>query len=242
MFLALAVAVAYLSAKPQVFRSTVTIQIGQVGGAGFFEAPEVVAARLMAEHGEKRADDGQREHPFLVRASADKNAPGIVSLAAEALRPGEVAAFLEGLVDDLRKRHAEILARNVRFLEEHMTRLESQRAELLRQYEDSARFLTSTKGDLPMQAALIAIELGRISDTISRLDAEKPRLAQKLSPPETQATTLLGKIQVPARPHSAAKWLVAVAAAVAGLLAGAMLVFVVEFAPRRSGSPPGARA
>lgn len=221
-------AVSYLQLKAPVYEARVKIRIGQVAGAGLFEAPEVLSSRLLAMYGENVADGVKRPRPFLKQASAPKNVPAAVDLVAEADSPEEAVALLERVFTEIQKTHDETFRENRRLLNERIQNLEAQREALQQQFGDASDLIDRLKPSDPVQASLIMLERGRISATINGLDAEKPALAQKLTPPQTQPTELLGEIVAPQKAAVPKRALVLAFALVLGLIGGVLLAFILE--------------
>ncbi|MBS0545210.1 MAG: hypothetical protein JSR40_15920 [Proteobacteria bacterium] len=230
---------AYAFLKSPVYEASVKLRIGQAGpgSAGLFEVAEELSARLVARYGEDVADGVKRERPFLKRATPQKGVTTTVDLVAEADTPQDAVTLLTRISDEVRKEHENIFERNVKSLSERLNNLDVQRAALQQQYADASALFDQLKLRDPVQAALIMQERGRLTTSIIGLDAEKPALVQRLSPPQTLPTELLGEINTPRKPAAPKKGLVLALAAVLGLMAGVMLAFVAEYvAKARSGA------
>lgn len=235
---------AYAFLKSPVYEANVKLRIGQAavgqtgpGQVGLFEAAEELSARLMARYGEDVAEGVKRERPFLKRATPQKGVTTTVDLVAEADTPEDAVTLLTRISDEVRKEHEGIFERNVKFLSQRLDNLDVQRAALQQQYADATALFDQLKQRDPVQAALIMQERGRLTTSIIELDAEKPAIAQRLSPPQTLPTALLGEINTPEKPAAPKKGLVLALAAVLGLMAGVMLAFVAEYvANARSGA------
>lgn len=230
---------AYAFLKSPVYEASVKLRIGQAGpgSAGLFEVAEELSARLVARYGEDVADGVKRERPFLKRATPQKGVTTTVDLVAEADTPQDAVTLLTRISDEVRKEHENIFERNVKSLSERLNNLDVQRAALQQQYADASALFDQLKLRDPVQAALIMQERGRLTTSIIGLDAEKPALVQRLSPPQTLPTELLGEINTPRKPAAPKKGLVLALAAVLGLMAGVMLAFVAEYvANARSGA------
>lgn len=239
LIVCIAAGAGYAFLKAPVYEASVKIRIGQVavGQAGLFEPAEELAARIIARYGEDVADGVKRERPFLKRASPQKGLTTTVDLVAEGDTPQDAAALLEKITDEVRKAHEATFERNVKFLTERLNNLEIQRTLLQQQYVDASALFEQLKQRDAVQAALIMQERGRLTSTIIGLDGEKPALVQRLSPPQTLPTELLGEITAPTKPAAPKKGLVLALAGVLGLMGGVLLAFVAEFVgkARRSG-------
>lgn len=229
LFVCLAGAAGYLLLTPPVYEARVKLRIGQVAGAGLFEAPEVLSSRLLAMHGENVADGVKRERPFLKQASVPKNIPATVDLVAEADSPADAVALLSRVFAEVQKTHDETFRENRRLLNERIKHLDEQRAALQQQFNDASDLMEQLKSRDPVQASLIMLERGRISAFINALAAEKPALAQKLTLPQTQSTELLGEVVAPQKAAAPKRALVLALALVLGLMGGVFLAFIAEF-------------
>ncbi|MDT3671437.1 MAG: Wzz/FepE/Etk N-terminal domain-containing protein [Aromatoleum sp.] len=233
-------AVGYLLVKTPVYEARIKLRIGQVAGAGLFELPEVLSSRLLAMHGEDAADGVKRERPFLKQASVPKSIPATVELVAEADSPADAVALLARVFTEVQKTHDQTFRANLRLMNERIQNLDAQRVALQQQFDDASGLIEQLKPRDPVQASLIMLERGRISVSMNDLDAEKPALAQKLTPPQTQSTELLGEVVAPEKAAAPKRVLVLTLALVLGLIGGVLLAFIVEFlskARERRGSP-----
>jgi hypothetical protein len=229
IILCILAAVAYLAVKAPVYQAAIKLRIGQVAAGGPFEGAEVLASRLLAQHGELVADGIKRSRPFLVRANASRDVPNAIELVAEGYTPQDAADLLERVSAQVLKTHDQTYGQSRALLEERLQKLDAQRTALQEQYQDASALMEQLKDDNPVQASLVAFERGRISGFLVGLDAEKPVFAQKLAPPQTQPTEILGTITAPAKAASPKKALLLVLATTLGLLAGVVLAFFAEF-------------
>lgn len=227
-FVCIAAAAAYLVLKAPVYEASAKLRIGQVAGGGPFETPDVLSSRLTAQYGEHVADGIKRDRPFLKRATALRATSGVVELVAEGDAPEDAVSMLERVFADVMKTHGVTYGRNLEFLTERLQQIDAQRTALKQQYEDISLLVDQLKQGNPVQASLIALERGRVAAAITVLDAEKPSIAQKLTPPQTEPTRLLGEVVAPIEPASPKKLLVLVVAAGLGLIAGLVLALIVE--------------
>lgn len=220
---------AYLAFKAPVYEASVKVRIGQVAAGGPFESPDVLSSRLLAEYGEDIADGVKRERPFLKRASVPKNLPSAVELVTEGESPQQAVALLERIHASIKDSHQQTYALNLKYLTERIDNLEAQRASLADQLTDATALMDQLKQRDPVQASLLMLERGRLATAITALDAERPTLAQKLSPPQTQPTELLGSIQAPTKPAAPKRALVIALSGVLGIMLGMMIVFTRAF-------------
>lgn len=220
---------AFAFLKPPVFEASVKVRIGQVAGSGLFEPPEVLSLRLLAQFGEDIADGVKRERPFLARAAAQKGTTATLELMAEGDRPQDAADLLNRVFEDIQKTHAENYKQNVQFLSERLQNLDKQRQAFQQQYDDATAMLAQLALRDPVQASLIMLERGRISTAMNALDAEKPGLMQKLTPPLTQPSALMGEIAVPTAAAKPKKEMILALSVAIGLMGGVILASIAEF-------------
>lgn len=220
---------AYLAFKAPVYEASVKVRVGQVAGGGPFESPDLLSSRLLAEHGEDVADGVKRERPFLKRASVPKSLPSAVELVTEGESPQQAVALLERIHTGIKDAHQQTYALNLKYLTERLDNLEAQRASLADQLTDATALMDQLKQRDPVQASLLMLERGRLATSITALDAERPTLAQKLSPPQTQPTELLGSIQAPTKPAAPRRSSVIALSGVLGIMLGIMTVFARAF-------------
>lgn len=227
--LCLTAVAAYLMLTPPVYQASIKLRIGQVAGAGLFEAPELMSSRLLSQYGEDVADGVKRDRPFLKRATVPKSLPSAVELVTEGDSPQDAIAILETVYADIHRTHDQTYKLNLKYLAERIDSLEAQRKTLEQQLADATTLMDQIKERDPVQASLIMLERGRIVTAITTLGAERLALAQKLMPPQTQATELLGAITAPATPAAPKKIQLIALALVLGLMAGVLLAFLAEF-------------
>lgn len=219
----------YLVFAPKLYEARVKVRVGQVAGAGSFEAPEILASRLLAKYGEDVADGVKRPRPFLKQASVPRYVPASVELVAQADSPDDAAAFLERVFAEVQHTHDETFRENFRLMSERIRSLEAQRDSLKQQFQEASDLIDRLRPRDPVQASLVMLERGRISATLNGLEAEKPELAQRLTPPKTQPTALLGEIIAPQRAAAPRRSLVLTISLALGLVAGVALAFIIDF-------------
>jgi len=219
----------YLMLAVPVYQASVTLRIGQVAGIAL-EPSEVLASRLLVEYGSRVADGISRKRPYLKRVTPQRGVPVVVELVAEGDQPEDAAGLLERVFSGIHVAHGQIYGRYSDSFNERLEGIERQRGTLQRQYDDASSLLEKLKANDPVQASLIAIERSRVVAIMTDLEAEKPGVAQKLAPPQTQPTDLLGAITAPASPSSPRTALVVALAALLGLIGGVLLAFAVELA------------
>ncbi len=236
---------AFAFLKAPVYAADVNLRIGQIGVVGLLENAEEVAARILAQYGENVAEGIKRERPFITKASVQKGVTTTLQLAAEGDTPEDAARILRDVVADVQKAHAAMYADNVKPITERLENLNEQRQALQQQYADITKLVEQLKERDSVQASLVMLERAPITDSLNQQDAERLRLSQQLTPPQTRPTELIGEITAPAKPSKPKKALVLALAAVLGMMGGVMLAFVAEFvakAKRRGATEVSATA
>ncbi|MGL1834089.1 Wzz/FepE/Etk N-terminal domain-containing protein [Rhodocyclaceae bacterium SMB388] len=226
-------AFAYLQAP--VYEASVKLRIGQVVSQQIENADEL-SSRLIALHGEDVATGVKRPRPFLTKAAAQRGVATTIELVAEGDHPEDAARLLTEVMEEIKANHSDIYQRNMTLLTERLANLDLQGASLQKQYENASQLMERLSQQDAVQASFMMMELSRISTLIRALDSEQPALAQKLLPPQTRPTELLGKITAPAKPSKPKKALILALSAVLGVMGGVMLAFVAEFAAKSRGA------
>lgn len=193
---------------------------------------EELSARLLAQYGENVAEGIKRSRPFITKATVQKGVTTTLQLTAEGDTPDDAARILRDVVADVQKAHTAMYADNIKPITERLKSLNEQREALQQQYTDITKLVEQLKERDSVQASLVMIERGPITTAINQQDAERLRLSQQLTPPQTRPTELLGEITAPAKPSKPKKALVLALAAVLGVMGGVMLAFVAEFAAK----------
>lgn len=223
-------ALGYIVWTTPVYEARATFRIGQVGGSGLLEAPANVASRLQASFGENVADGVKRERPFLKRAVALSSVPGAVELVAEGYSPEDAAGLLTRIYSLVDAAHSSLYRDIHTVLDAQIRNIDLRKGELQEQYNATTAIIDSLRrtGDT-VQASIFVLERGRIATSMAELDAEKPKAALRLAPPQTQPTALLREVVPPSRPSAPRKTLVVAIAAFVGLLAGIAFALIAEF-------------
>ena len=223
---------AFAFLKAPVYSADVNLRIGQIGGVGLLENTEEVAARILAQYGEDVADGIKRERPFITKASVQKGMTTALQLAAEGDTPEDTVRLLTDVVAHVQKVHTAMYEDNIKPINERLKSLDEQIQTLQQQYADITKLVEQLKERDSVQASLVMIERGPITTAINQQDAERLRLSQQLTPPQTRPTELIGEITAPAKPSKPKKAMVVALAAVLGMMGGVMLAFVAEFAAK----------
>lgn len=228
--LCLAGGAAFAFLKAPVYEASVKLRIGQVqGSGGLLENAEELSSRILAQYGEDVAAGIKRERPFITTASVQKGVTTTVQLTAEGDSPEDAARLLDDVAKGVQKVHTAMFEDNLKPIAERLKSLDEQRTALQQQYADITALVEQLKERDSVQASLVMIERGPITTAINQQDAERLRLSQLLTPPQTRPTELIGEITAPAKPSKPKKALVLALAAVLGMMGGVMLAFVAEF-------------
>ena len=228
--LCLAGGAAFAFLTSPVYEASVKLRIGQVqGSGGLLENAEELSSRILAQYGKDVAAGITRERPFITTASVQKGVTTTVQLTAEGDTPEDAARLLDDVAKGVQKAHTEMFEDNLKPIAERLKSLDEQRTALQQQYADITALVEQLKERDSVQASLVMIERGPITTAINQQDAERLRLSQLLTPPQTRPTELIGEITAPAKPSKPKKALVLALAAVLGMMGGVMLAFVAEF-------------
>lgn len=221
---------AFAFLKAPVYEASVKLRIGQVqGNGGLLENAEELSSRILAQYGEEVAEGIKRERPFITKASVQKGVTTTVQLTAEGDSPEDAARLLDDVAKGVQKAHTIMFEDNLKPIAERLKSLDEQRTALQQQYADLTQLAEKLKDRDSVQASLVMIERGPITTAINQQDAERLRLSQQVTPPQTRPTELIGEITAPAKPSKPKKALVLALAAVLGMMGGVMLAFVTEF-------------
>lgn len=243
----IAVGAAFAFLSPPVYEASVKLSIGQLpvaSGLSPLESAEDISSRALAQFGEDVAQGIKRERPFLKRAAAQKSADWILDLTAEGDTPDEAAILLTRVVESIQATHNATFQRNIQLLNERLTNMEVERQAVKQQLHHAGLLLEQLKQQNAVQASIFIVEVSRISTFLSELESEKTALAQRLAPPQTRPTELLGEIIAPAKPASPKKAMALILSAALGLIGGVMLAFFADFVAkaRRTDSEEIAKA
>lgn len=219
----------YLALTEPVYEAKAKLRIGQVGDSAALEDPEIFSAWLLEKYGEDLATDVKRKLPFIHRASAQKGSKLVVEVSVHGETPEQAARFLQRVVDEAVTRHGEIHKKEVDLALRRIAQIENQRQLLLELFEGSGELLDTLRQRDPIQASLLMLERGRVAAEIGTVDRELPGWLQRLNPPQTVMTELLGEVTPPASAVSPRKALVIVLAALLGLTGGIFAAVAAEW-------------
>lgn len=228
---------AFAFLKAPVYEASVKLRIGQVQGSqGLLENAEELSSRILARYGQQIATGVARERPFITKATVQKGVTTSVQLTAEGDSPEDAAGLLEEVAHSIRQAHAAMYEDNLKPIAERLRSLEEQRDALQQQYADLTVLAERLKESDTVQASLVMLERGPITNYINEQDAERLRLSQQMAPPQTRPSELISEITKPAKPSKPKKALVLALAAVLGIMGGVMLAFVAEFVSKARAS------
>ncbi len=174
----------------------------------------------------------RREYPFLKSAAPKKDAPTTVALVAEGKSPEQAAELLRRIVSETRKRQDQIFDENTTLLTDRLAVLDRQTASLEQQFNEATRLLSKLEDSAPVQASLLMIERGQLSEAMRSLAQERFAASRQLTPPLTQRTTEVGEIIAPESPSAPKRMLVIAMSVVLGFFGGVMAAFFFEFVAR----------
>lgn len=226
----LAVAIAYLGLVTPLYEARATLRVGQVADAGVLEDPEVLTASLIEKYGEDIATGVKRLPPFLKAVAVQKNSKQVVDLIAYGATPEQAAEFVRGIAENVIARHRQTYDSEVDLARHRVAQIENQRRLLNELFAGSAELLEALKKRDAVQASLLTQERGRIAAELSLTERELPLWLQKLNPPKTVMTELLGEVAAPVRPAYPRRTLILALAGLFGVMGGAMLALAAEFA------------
>lgn len=178
----------------------------------------------------------------ISKATVQKDSTSIVQLAATGGTPEDAKRKLEDAVQEVLENHKTTLAESTRPVAERIKALDLQHEAHSKQYSEISALIDQLRQRDPVQAALLMLERSSSSSVFNQLEAERLRLAQLLTPPQTQATELLGSITAPAAPVKPKKALVLALAAALGVMGGVMLAFFAEFMAKAKQAIAAARS
>lgn len=227
--LSLLVAAIYLLIAPAVFESRAVIQVGQVGQVGQVEAAAVLVQRLKEQY---RVDDKDPtpEIPRVTEISLDKKGPGnVVTLLAQDHSAEGAQKLLAQAVQALLAEHAKLYNQAMNIWRQRLQFLAKQIQTLNGHIEKlNARIDAMRKQDAA-QAAILAIERGKLLTEALGLEAGYTALQLAMSDIQSQPTKLLRESTLPDRQTKPKPKLVLVLALVLGFMLGIIAAFIAEF-------------
>ncbi len=214
---------AFALLKPAVYEATATIRIGQITfgaetTAPLLESPAELSTRISSQH----RGNG-------VQASTPRGATTTISLLAQAPSAEDATRSLGIVIENIKNAHQELYERSLQPIRSRLERFDLQSQQLQQQAADLTDLIDRLKEQNPVQASLLIMERNQTMQSITLQDAERLRLLQQLSPPQTRPTELIGEIVAPLKPAQPKRALILVLSGVLGLMGGVMLAFIAEF-------------
>lgn len=227
--LSLLVTAAYLAITPPIFESRAVIQIGQVGQVGQIETPAVLVQRFREQYrvGET---DATTAMPRVTDFSLDRKGPSNVIILLVQDHSAEGAQkYLTQVTQALLAEHTKLYSQSMDILRQRLQSLDKQIKALNDHLEKLSAHIEAVGKQGPTQAAILAIEQGKLLAQIPGLEREHTTLRLSLSDIQSQPSKLL---RAPTLPNSQVKpkpkQMLALAA-VLGLMFGIVAAFLFEF-------------
>lgn len=221
--------IVYVVVKGPVYEARAVLRIGQAADSGLLESPEIVSLRALAKYGKKASEGVERERPYLTRVGALRGSTDVVEFIAEGDSPDDAAMLLERATSEVRKSHEETLRRNLGPMTLRVEEIGKERGVLQRQYEEAGTLIAELRTVDAAQASVAVLERGRIATLMTELESQRLGLAQRIVPPKSKATELVGEIVPPTERSAPKVTLVLTLAAAFGLVAGAIIALFVDF-------------
>lgn len=224
--LSLLVAAVYLLITPDVFESRAVIQVGQVGQV---EAPAILVQRLKEQC---RVDDkgAATEMPRVTDISVDKKgASNVITILAQDNSAEGAQKHLTQVMQALLAEHAKLYNQAMDAQRQRLQSLNKQRQAVNDYYETLSAHIEAVRKQNPAQAAILAIEKGKLLTDAPRLESEYTALQLAMSDIQSQPTKLLREPTLPDRQTKPKSMLVLVLAFVLGFMLGIIAAFFAEF-------------
>ncbi len=223
-------ALGYTTLGPATYESRATIQIGRVYDKATIEELGTLAARLMDQYGAE-SEDAERKTAHLKRvsqASSKQVAPAsdVVRLVATARSPEEVREFLERIVANLLEQHDHVYAGAIRPPQQHLADIEGQIGLMSVQVKQLGTLLARLTESQPVQASLLALERGRLSEELNRLERERLNLQRQII--DSSRSRVISKPTLPQAPASPSVTISLASGIVLGLIIGFFAALIRE--------------
>ena len=227
--LSLLVAALYLLITPAVFESRAVIQVGQVGQVGQVEAPTVLVQRLKEQY---RVDDkdAPAEMPRVTDISQDKKGSNsIITILVQEHSAEGAQKYLDQVVKNLLAEHSKRYNQAMNVQYQRLQSLDKQVQALSDHIGKLSTYIEAVRPQNPAQAAIIAIEKGKLLTEVPNLEAEYTALQLALSEIQSQPSKLLREPTLPKNKTKPKRASVLALAAVLGLMLGLFAAFIAEF-------------
>lgn len=233
--LLLLVAVMYLLITPAIFESRAVIQvgqvapIGQVGPVGQIEAPAALVQRLKEKY---RVDDKDPvpEMPRVTEISLNKKGPSnAVTFLVQDHSAEGAQKHLTQVMQALLAEHTTLYNQAMNAQRQRLQSLNKQMHALNDYSETLSAHVEAVRKQDPAQAAILAIEKGKLLTDAPRLESEYTALQLAMSDIQSQPTKLLREPTLPNSQIKPKSKLVLVIALVLGFMLGLIAAFFAEF-------------
>lgn len=241
---ALLIAGAYVGLAPARYKATVNVQMATVESEPI-ETPAVLVEKLKLplyfspqSWRVCRTDDELHPSRTLARElspTVNRNAP-FVTLSFVGTSPEVAAACLQTVVQEISEKQAEMSEPLIKLRQANLQALKEKQAEA----QAFLKMLPKLKSDMnisdakfPAVSLLMATGLTKESEIRERqLEIDEAEL--KLTPPNTQSTTLAAPIYAPNSPTGPAAWMILLAAPLVGLMLTVLLLLLKNALTRPS--------
>jgi LPS O-antigen subunit length determinant protein (WzzB/FepE family) len=224
--LSLLVAAVDLFVKAPIFESRAVIQIGQIGQ---IEVPAVLMKRLQEQY-RVNDTDSPTATPMVADISLDKKgANSLITILVQDHSAEGAQRYLAQVVDALLAEHTKLYSQTMDILRQRLQSLDKQIKALSDHLEKLSAHIEDVGKQGPTQAAILAIEKGKLLTEIPGLEREHTTLRLALSDIQSQPSKLL---RGPTLPNSQVKpkhTQMLALAAILGLMFGIVAVFLFEF-------------
>jgi hypothetical protein len=219
----------YAILKTPVFEATAKIRLGKVDDFGSLQNSDELIVVLLGRYGKTIADGIQRKPPFLKKIKFSEDAKNIIELSVLGYTPEQAVTFLTQIANDVINQHQSIYETATSFLTQRIQQIKEEREALQLKLDKTSEIFEALKQSDSIQASFIMLEQSRLSSDLYELNAELPDIIQKLSPPKSIPTEILGEIVPPLAPAGLKKPLIVGIASILGVIVGIMFAFFTEF-------------
>ncbi len=241
---AVLIAGGYVGLAPARYKATVNVQMATVESEPI-ETPAVLVEKLklplyFSAQSWRVCGTDDELHPSRTLAkelspAVNRNAP-FVTLSFVGPSPEVAAACLQTVVQEISEKQAEMSEPLIKLRQANLKALKEKQAEA----QAFLKMLPKVKSDMsisdakfPAVSLLMATGLTKESE-IRELQLEIAEAELKLTPPNTQSTTLAAPIYAPNSPTGPAAWMILLAAPLVGLMLTVLLLLLKNALTRPS--------
>ncbi len=218
----------YLLVAGPVYQSRAVLVVGEVGEDGLMENPPVLVGRIKEKYRVGDDSEGPRELPYLATVSLSRQTHKLVELIASARTPEDAQVYLERVVENIIQEHTERY-KSVYSAQRALVEAKSAELnELNRKVQQMTDLIDSLKASDSTQASFLLIELGEVLERKGVLDKEYRELQIDLTL-KSNPSKVLREPTLAVKPASPKVPMVLSVCVLSGLLAGALMAFLVEF-------------